>query len=254
MPPSLRLIVSDVDGCLTPGESGTWDWQALQTIQQINQRARHDPAVPALTLCTGRQEPYVEVLMQAIGGFVPCIYENGCGMYQPDGYRFLAHPALTPAVRADLAAARALVSEKVVAGGLGYLQPGKDLSLSVYPLPGVSLRSLQTAVQAGLSALGGGLAVHASASCIDVTPAGISKEHGVRWLADVTGIALDEMGGIGDSISDLSFLRVVGRSAAPGNALAAVKSAVSYVSPLANALGVLDIIRHWMSAASAATH
>jgi hypothetical protein len=74
MPELVQLAVVDVDGCLTPGEAGDWNWQALQAIQELNLRARRGESLPAVTLCTGRQEPYVEVLMQAIGAYVPGIF------------------------------------------------------------------------------------------------------------------------------------------------------------------------------------
>ena len=62
----IRLIVIDVDGVLSPGEAAPLDFAVLQRLAEVNDRARHDPHHPAVTLCTGRPAPYVEVLMQAI--------------------------------------------------------------------------------------------------------------------------------------------------------------------------------------------
>jgi HAD superfamily hydrolase (TIGR01484 family) len=250
MPHPVRLAVVDIDGCLTPGEAGGWNWEALRAIYSLNRRARHGDAVPAVTLCTGRQEPYVEVLMQAIGAYLPGIYENGCGLYFPDGYRFVEHPSIHASVREALAAARATLYRKVVTPGLGYFQPGKEVSLTLYPRPGTSVHTL---FEAAVEALSGQdahdavdqVTVQASVSCVDVTPAGIDKGTGVRWLAKETGIPLAHMGGIGDSNSDLKFLRLVGRSAAPANAAAEVKTSVDYVSPYEDGDGVVDIIRRW---------
>jgi hydroxymethylpyrimidine pyrophosphatase-like HAD family hydrolase len=90
-------------------------------------------------------------------------------------------------------------------------------------------------------------AVQASVSCVDVTPAGIDKGSGVRWLAEETGIMLSQMGGIGDSTSDLAFMGLVGRAAAPANATAEVKAAVHYVSASENGDGVVDILAQWCS-------
>ncbi len=241
-----RLVLIDADGCLTPGEAGEWDWGVFQTIQDINRRAKRDGLLPAVTLCTGRQEPYVEALMQAIGGFVACIYENGCGLYLPDSYRFRDNPAITAEMRALLAEAKTALYEKVIAPGLGYFQPGKELSLTVYPAPGAGMRSLERAIRAALSSVPDTLTLQTSASCVDVLPAGIDKGQGVRWLAELVGISLDDMAGIGDSPPDLSFLRIVGRAAAPANAHPKVKACVDYVSPYANGGGVVDIIRRWV--------
>jgi len=201
--------------------------------------------MPALTLCTGRQEPYVEALMQAIGGFMPCIYENGGGMYLPDRYRFLEHPAITAQLRKTLATARARLFDGIVAPGLAYFQPGKEVSITCYPLSGTSLAALEQRIRATLHDLADALAIHTSATCIDVTPSGIDKGTGVRWLAEQTLIPIKDMGGIGDSPSDLAFLSIVGASAAPANALPEVAAAVQYVSPFRNGKGVIDIIQHW---------
>jgi hydroxymethylpyrimidine pyrophosphatase-like HAD family hydrolase len=244
-PEPIRLALVDVDGCLTPGEGRTWNWPALQGIRNLNRRARQGAAVPAVTLCTGRQEPYVEVLMQAIGAYLPGIYENGCGLYDPVAYRFFEHRSITAPVRQALSAAKATLQRTVVAAGRGYSQPGKEASLSLYPLPGTSVEELNRAVVDALAGYAALFTIRASVSCVDVTPSGIDKGTGVRWLAEEAGIPLAQMGGIGDSTSDLTFLRLVSRSAAPANATAEVKAAVHYVSPHEDGDGVLDILHRW---------
>lgn len=251
VPNPVRLVVVDVDGCLTPGEGKSWNWRALQFIQAVNRRARKDESVPAVTLCTGRQEPYVEALMQAIGAYLPGIYENGCGLYIPGCYRFIEHPAIASETHRALIEAKAILHRKVIIAGLGYFQPGKEASLTLYPLPGVSVTRLFRVVANVLVEHGTTFTVQASISCVDVTPAGIDKGSGVRWLAEETSIPLLHMGGVGDSTSDLAFLRLVGRSAAPANAAVDVKAAVGYTSAHGNGDGVVDILRRWISEGSA---
>ncbi|MEW6232280.1 MAG: HAD family hydrolase [Chloroflexota bacterium] len=238
----MRLLVVDVDGCLTPGEGRPLDLAVLRQIAQANRRAQGDGG-PAVTLCTGRQEPYVEVLMQAIGGYLPAIYENGCGLYFPLEYRFQEHPAITAAMRHALAETRSLLQERAVATGKGYFQPGKECSLSLYPLPGTTVHDLRLLVEEALSARPTGYQVQGAVSSVDVVPQGMDKGEGVRWLARETGIPLAEMAGLGDSPSDLAFLSLVGFSAAPANAAAEVKARVHYVSPYAHGRGVLDVLR-----------
>ena len=244
----VRLAVVDVDGCLTPGEAGDWNWEALQSIHDLNRLALQGERVPAVTLCTGRQQPYVEVLMQAIGAHLPGIYENGCGLYFPDGYRFVEHSSISAATKDAIATAKTVLRHRVVARGLGYLQPGKEASLTLYPLPGTSVSRLREVVTVALTGHEKLISIQASVSCVDVTPAGIDKGVGVRWLSEETGVPLAHMGGIGDSSSDLKFIRLVGHSAAPANATADVKTAVEYVSPLENGGGVVDILHRWCRA------
>lgn len=183
--------------------------------------------------------------MQAIGAYLPAIYENGCGLYFPGSYRFVEHPSITAGTRRALLEAKSIVLAEVVAPELGYLQPGKEASLTVYPCPGTSVSQLLQAVTELFAAHAPMFTVQASVSCVDVIPAGIDKGVGVRWLAAETGIPLAQMGGIGDSTSDLAFLQLVGRSAAPANATAEVKAAVDSTSAYEDGDGVVDILQRW---------
>ena len=248
MPNRIRLAVVDVDGCLTPGEAGDWNWRTLQAIQELNRRARRGETM-GVTLCTGRQEPYVEVLMQAIGAFLPGVFENGCGLYFPETYRFALHPSIVASTHEALGTVKTTLQRQVVSTGLGYFQPGKEASLTLYPLPGTSVGLLHRAVSDALSTYDRAFSVQASVTCVDVTPVGIDKGTGVRWLSEDTGIPLAEMGGIGDSPSDVKFLRLVGTSAAPHNAAAGVRAAVDYVSAHEDGDAVVDILHRWTTTA-----
>ena len=239
-------MVIDVDGCLTPGEAHPWNFEALKYIAQLNRKAQEDAAKLAVTLCTGRQEPYVEVMMQAIDAHLPGIYENGGGLYFPREYRFVENPLITTAMREDLVGMKAILRRAIVETGLGHFQPGKEVSLSIYPLDQVSVHELYLATAEALANRQAGYVAHEAMSCVDIVPRGVDKGGGVRWLSRETGVALNQMGGIGDSASDLKFLSIIGRSAAPGNAAAEVKAVVDYVSPYEDGDGVVDILRRWV--------
>ncbi|MBM4466636.1 MAG: HAD family phosphatase, partial [Chloroflexi bacterium] len=242
----LQLVVVDVDGCLTPGEGQPWNFEALKYIAQLNQRAQEDPTKVAVTLCTGRQEPYVEVLMQAIDAHLPGIYENGGGLYFPREYRFVENPLITAEMREALTGIKATLQREIVETGLGYFQPGKEVSLTLYPLHQVSVHKLYLAAVEVLATCNAGYMAQESVSCVDIIPRGVDKGAGVRWLSQETGVPLDQIGGIGDSPSDLRFLSIVGRSAAPANAADEVKAAVDYVSPHRDGDGVVDILCRWV--------
>ncbi|MBC8248490.1 MAG: HAD family phosphatase [Anaerolineales bacterium] len=236
----------DIDGCLTPGEAKPWNFEALKYIAQLNRRAQEDATKLAVTLCTGRQEPYVEVIMQAIDAHLPGVYENGGGLYFPREYRFVENPLITPAMREALTEIKATLQREVVEAGLGYFQPGKEVSLTLYPLDKVSVHKLYLAAVEALAACHTGYIAQESISCVDVVPKGVDKAAGVRWLSRETGIPLNQIGGIGDSTSDLKFLSILGRSAAPANAADEVKARVDYVSPYEDGDGVVDILRRWV--------
>jgi len=238
-------VVIDIDGCLTPGEGQAWNFEALKCIAQLNRRAQKDATQLAVTLCTGRQEPYVEVMMQAIDAHLPSIYENGGGLYFPREYRFLENPLITAAMREVLAVIKTTMRREIVETGLGCFQPGKEVSLTIYPVDQISVHQLYLATVEALATCQTDYVAHESVSCVDVIPKGVDKGAGVRWLSRETGIPLDQMGGIGDSTSDLTFLSIVGRSAAPANAADEVKAAVDYVSSYEDGDGVVDILRRW---------
>ncbi len=242
----IRLVVVDIDGCLTPGEAQPWDFEVLRFVADLNRRARSDPAQFAVTLCTGRQEPYVEAMVQAIDGYLPAIYENGCGLYFPQPYRFREHPDLTTEQLATLDHIRRTLRNTLVAQGVAQLQPGKELTATLYPARAdISLPQLAQEARRVLADAAPGYTVHAAVSSVEILPDGIDKGAGVRWLARELHLELDEMGGIGDAPGDLTFLTRVGHSAAPANATEEVRRAVQYVSPLANGRGVVDILTRW---------
>jgi hydroxymethylpyrimidine pyrophosphatase-like HAD family hydrolase len=93
-----------------------------------------------------------------------------------------------------------------------------------------------------------GFAVFASVSSVEILADGIDKGAGVEWLARETGIALSEMGGIGDGPGDLAFMRRVGCSAAPANAAETVRREAQYVSSLEDSRAVVDILTRWSRA------
>lgn len=243
-----RLIVTDIDGCLTAGEGQPWLYPLFQTVTNLNQRARRGEAVPAITLCTGRPTAYVEGVMQAIDGFLPAVCEHGAMLYVPAGHRFLRHPTLDETARTALAEIKTVLEREVVETGLGYFQPGKEASLTLFPTGPIGMTSLEplhNRLVELIARTGAPYEVTDTFSCVNLVPRGLNKGQGVRWLAEVTSIPLAQMAGIGDSDSDLTFLQLVSTSAAPANATPTVREAVDYVSPYSNGEGFLDILSHW---------
>jgi hypothetical protein len=238
----IRLIVADVDGVLSLGEAAPFDFAVLQRLAEVNDRARHEPHYPAVTLCTGRPAPYVEVLMQAIHGFYPALYEHGAGLYLPEPYGFKAHPALTPAMQAQLMELHVMLHNALVATDLAYVQPGKSASLSLFARAGVTLYEVACTAERLARQWGDAFRVEAGATCVNVMVHGLDKAEGVRWLSRETGIPLHAMAGVGDATGDMPFMQLVGWSAAPANAQAAVRQMAHYTSPYEDGRGLMDIL------------
>lgn len=246
-PGLIRLILLDVDGCLTEGEGAPLDLPVLQLIAGLNRRSLDEPDLPAVTLCTGRQAPYVELLCQAIDAFVPAIWETGAGLFIPSEYRFLTHPSFTPERLAALAEVRRLIRERVERPGLGDHQAGKELSVTVYGRPGVSLDELHAVMLETLAPYAEHYTVHRQLSGVEALPNDIDKGGGARWISELVGLPLERMAGVGDQTPDLSYLSIVGVAAVPANATPDLRAKAAYVAPNRTSKGVIDIL-NWVVA------
>jgi hydroxymethylpyrimidine pyrophosphatase-like HAD family hydrolase len=237
----IRVVLVDVDGVITPGEGQAADLAVLQQLTQLNERAITDACVPAVTLCTGRPAPYVEVMAQMTGAFLPCIFEHGCGLFFPTTFRYIFHPLLGEAYSARLAQLRAALTDSLLRPGRAFVQPGKEASMTLYPLGVTSLDELLDAAHDAIRDMPG-FSVARNIAGVELRPTGLDKGKGLRWMAQLLELPLSAFSGVGDSDPDISFLELVGFSAAPANATPAVRAGVSYVSPARYGDGLLDIL------------
>jgi len=240
----IRLVLADVDGCLTSGEGRPIDLDILRDVAATNRLSRVDPTVPAVSLCTGRPAPYVEVLLQAIDGYLPSIFENGCGLVTLAPYGFRVHPRIDDRVLIGFRTGVDRLDGELVRPGRATWQPGKSYSATLYPVGG-DVHGLWLAARALLYQA---FHVDEGIECINIMPAGIDKGAGVEWLAAESGLSLDEMAGVGDADSDLVFLDRVGFSAAPANATAEVRARVDHVSARRYGDGLLEIVERIIEA------
>jgi hydroxymethylpyrimidine pyrophosphatase-like HAD family hydrolase len=238
----ISLIVTDVDGCIGAGEGSAYDLEVIQQLAEMNRAAQRGEPVPAVTLCTGRPGAYVDAMMQMLNGFVPAVFENGAGLYIPEGYRFAWNPIIPRSARKTVLQVRGLLEEAVVDAGIGYFQPGKELALTMFPTPGHDLVEIGFVAEQVFAGRDIPCRVEVGVTSVGIWLDGIDKGAGLRWLADEVGLPLSQTAGIGDDIGDVAFLKLAGFSAAPQNAIPALKEVVDYVSPLTYGQGVLEII------------
>jgi len=242
-PDTIQLVILDIDGVLSEGEGQPLDLELLGLLASLNRAAREAPAAPAVTLCSGRPAPYLEVMMQAIDAHLPGIFENGAGLYTAHPYSFLPHPAL--AGSDQIPQVREALDRGLIQTGRAFIQPGKLHTLTLFAEDPAETRLLAEWAETALGPLAAQIDLVYSTSCLNVLPHGIDKGLGVGWLAERTGIPLAVMLGVGDSDVDLPFLKRVGHSAAPSNANASVRAIVDYVAPRPTASGVRDILSHY---------
>ncbi|MCA1644336.1 MAG: HAD hydrolase family protein [Chloroflexi bacterium] len=242
---SLRLVLADIDGVITRGEGQAIDIDVLQRLAAINATAQLNPRVPAITLCTGRQAPYVELMAQLVGAFLPCIFEHGAGLFFPTTFLYEFDARLGSDYAGRLARLRAAIDEPLIRTGRAFVQPGKEATMTLYPRGPVgesSVDGLLDEVAAIVAHAAPDYDVARNVHGVEVRPRGIDKGSGARRMADLLEIPLTAIAGIGDSDPDLAFLDRVGLSAAPANATPAVRGNVNYVATVPFGAGLLEIV------------
>lgn len=254
----LRLLILDVEGVVGPagGSQYPWDLAALAEV-----RALLDAAPVPAVLCTGRQAPYAEAVIQALGLLRPAppsgarptpeflgwpsIVENGACFLDPLAKRLIPHPALGAAPENLQRRLRALLAPLEATGAV--IEAGKEYTLSLNPPPvhpGDRERMRPAAwlpeVAAALTDLAGEVDLKASESAVDLTPRGIGKAQAVRTLREWFGLAAGEVAGVGDSAADAAWLAKVGWRAAPANGRTALPGLDFYASePEARGLALI---------------
>ena len=107
------------------------------------------------------------------------------------------------------------------------------------------IKRLEKYASERIGEMGLDLAVIRHLDCIDVMPAGLSKEHGVRVVAEKLGFDPACAMAIGDGRNDIELLGSVGLPAAPGNAHDDIKKIVAskngIVASASHGDGVLEI-------------
>ncbi|GAB4371423.1 MAG: HAD-IIB family hydrolase [Spirochaetales bacterium] len=246
--PNIQLVVLDVDGVLTDGESAPFDLELFQRLATLNARSRAGKAVPPVTVCTGRPQAYVEAVLQALDCSLAGVFEGGAGLYVPEGRRVLPHPDIPDS--AIMRKVQRILEEEVERDSSIYLQPGKIFTVSVFPR-GVEgsagpLDGLRERVVGLLGdELAGELELLYSASCLNILPKGIHKGKGIEFLAEWTGIPLSAMLVVGDSEVDIPMFQKAGYRAAPANATPDVKGRADYVSNEKTSRGLRDILNRF---------
>jgi hypothetical protein len=242
-PSILRIVLVDIDGVLTAGEGATADSALLARVAAWNDAALGDPRMPGISLCSGRQAPYVELMAQLIHAFLPCLFEHGAGMLEPRGFRFTFHPAVGPAPWRSLAALREAI-DGLVSSGRAFVQPGKEATVTLYPLAPTTVHELAAAAEEAVLEADSPFRVTPNIRGVELRPPGIDKGAGARWLAEEVGVPLECVAGVGDADDDLTFLRVVGYATAPANAVPSVRSLARHVSTRPFGDGLLEILEH----------
>lgn len=237
----IRLLVADIDGCLCRGTGHAYNHTLLQRLATINAASRTDDAVPAVTFCTGRPQPYVECLLQVIDGRYPALCESGTVLFDLDTHSIVNHPDFTPQRQKMLASLRADV-EKHLGKPNVKPEPGKVSHITLIIQPPDSPAALLARAQELVDAYGDTFYIEQTSICLHFLFRDIHKGTGLTWLSQHTGIPLQQMAAIGDSTPDIPFLQMAGFAFAPANARQAVKDCCHAVSRFNDADAASELI------------
>lgn len=81
---------------------------------------------------------------------------------------------------------------------------------------------------------------------VECNALGISKASGLQEVCGMLGVQMSEVIAVGDSLNDISMIRVAGIGAAMGNAQEQVKQAADVIAPDHHDNGVAAIIRQYL--------
>lgn len=242
---SAKIIITDLDGCVSPEESIPWDMASFARFAKLAREAADGAgALPPITLCTGRPQPYCEVLMKQLDIRLPVICENGAVLYTlHDNYARYA-PGVTEEKVEGLRDITSFLEREVLPHEPeAVLQFGKMAQLSVFSKRPELLPPIQERIDAFVARRGGPeLLINASHYYLNISLTGVDKGSTLRHLLGELGIARDEAVGIGDTEGDMPLRESVAFFACPSNAHGIIREAADYVSPYPTIEGVLDIL------------
>jgi HAD superfamily hydrolase (TIGR01484 family) len=243
----IKWIICDIDGCLSPEESIPWNLDHFGRFAAISRAASAGMGpVPPITLCTGRPQPYAEVLAKILDIRAPIICENGAVIYNLHDNRSVYGPGVTPEKIRGLRAVRAFIETEILAAFPGVIiQFGKEAQMSIFSerpevFADVRPRIEQFARETGAPEL----VIDKSYYYLNISLAGVNKGNTLTQLLDTLGVTRDEAAGVGDTEGDIPLRNAVGFFACPSNARASLQALADYVAPYPDIEGLLDILQH----------
>lgn len=237
------LVICDIDGCLVSEGQHAFDLPSLATIAEHNRLAMESGDRPLVTVCTGRPQPFAESLCRLIGNIhMPCVCEMGVWLYHPGTNIYEMDPAITPAHREAVLMLSAWCRDTFGLSGVTQ-QPGKNASVTLWHKDTAYLKSIAPRIEQHCKDNRWPFRVSMTWFYINCDLAHISKGTGLERMLATLGIPRARIAGIGDTTSDLCIAERVAFFACPANAQPAIKEHAQYISPYAEAKGVVDILQ-----------
>jgi len=254
----IKAILIDVDDNLLPtdGKVSSEFFKGLQRVSQYVKRA-NEGTFPQIGWCSGRDRNYIEAVSFFAG--LPnwwSVIESGIAIFNPTTKEMLLNPALTPEIRKAFKTIRQTQLPKILKKFPELFEyPGNMINIALERRYGANLTigECYAAIKEELKDLESNnqIRIHSSKIAIDISPAGIDKASGVKFLSEHAKIPLVNILGIGDSEGDFPMLKLVGQVGCPSKASNKCKDLIlerkGHISPFEYAEGVADVIGHFTS-------
>ena len=248
----IRLIATDIDGTLLDKKG---------RIPERNLRAIHLAQEKGITVAisSGRFPENVYILLEEYGLRCPIIGDNG-GRLTDESLHVLAdHVMDTKAAQQVLDILLSFGSEYFIFGdrmictssaevvhhselsqgvrmkelGFTYFHGTEEAHQAVkhsvhkfFVFDNVPLEPVRRALQQ----VDGILLTRSGIHNIEVMPAGVDKSSGIRDMAELLGVSMDQVMALGDEGNDIPMLRAAGYGVAMGNASEEAKAAARFVT------------------------
>ncbi|MCA9297480.1 MAG: HAD hydrolase family protein [Phycisphaerales bacterium] len=241
MPGPIRAIIADNDGCLSSERGRVLDVETLTRLGRWNRRSI-DAGGPVLTICSGRPVPFVEAMSRLLqNDALPCIGENGAWIYDVKRNTHELDPSITPHHLDAVRSMTAWVERDLMARGV-VIQPGKTASISLHHEETTLLMDLIPTIRTRVEREGWPIRVSATWFYINCDLEHVSKATAIDRFCAMTGIAHDELAGIGDTMSDMAIRSRVAWFGCPSNAQEDLKPHADHIASKAEAEGVEELV------------
>jgi hydroxymethylpyrimidine pyrophosphatase-like HAD family hydrolase len=218
----IKLFITDLDGCIsTPFK--TPDWNVLSKIRRLNEQHVDDMAVPPLSICSGRPQPYVEAVAQWLGIRHPVSFESA-GIFHIDKSEIEFLPVFNRKAEKQVHELKEWLKDEIIADYSGMmLEFTKRMDAGIIHAEKEVIDEAFPKITSYISDRYPLFEAHKTDVSVNVILSDNNKRNGVLTLCERFGIKPEEAAYIGDSSGDIPALEVVGRPFAPSNAADVVK-------------------------------
>lgn len=263
---AIKLFITDLDGTLLESAKDV----ASDNIKAIQLAAANGVTV---TIATGRMYKAALPVAKALGVNVPIITYNGALIKSAAG-EILASDYLMPEVVNEVITycqarnwylqlysndelyfasyddyAKGYEQAQAVKGhfvGWDGLRAHKTNVCKLLSITGDVMKTNARVAALNEHFAGKLQAMRSNAHYVEIVQNGVSKAAGVKKLANILGVAIEDTMAIGDGDNDLPMLKAAGHSVAMGNAVPAVKAACEYETGTCSDNGLAQAIYRYV--------